>query len=253
MQTPRNEQEQAFKQTEKTKKFFEGLNEIEMNIGDVAKNDLGMYAALEAGDSLIKASPEELVKHIFANPNTQVHKDFKDAFEKLRLEAEELFDCPLRAIKYIKAYLADVNTDQQEEWTKLNNVIHDNMFYGYDERIQNDNEKCIVREKIIKVMDKLGNDRLKELIKNPNEIGKISLLEKIGHYINEVIRAATFGLAGYELSDKEAKEALNSGLNSYYDQTQNSTFSDGNTRFAQVVKKERLIIREAAAAMSSFD
>ena len=154
---------------------------------------------------------------------------------------------------YINAYLADViaNQQQQAKWTNLNSQI-DDMFYDY-EQIQDDDKKCIITEKIIKVMEKLGENRLQELRDNPDEIKNISLLEKIGHYINEVIRAATFGLAGYEFSDKEAKEALNNSFNTNYDDENKSLFGliDNNTRFAQVVQKERLI-REEAAAMSQL-
>ena len=103
-------------------------------------------------------------------------------------------------------------------------------------------------------MEKLGENRLKELRDNPNEIGHISHLEKIGHYINKVIRAVTFGLAGYEFSDKEAKEeALNNSFNTNYDDENKSLFGliDNNTRFAQVVRKEIDKRRSSAVSIAS--
>ena len=264
MQTQSNEQQKPFKQTQETKKFFEKLNKIKMNISEKTKNDLEFAANFGVYWSFIDLSPENLVKHIFTPNAVQVEEDFKDAFKKLRLKAKKLFPLSFlenqggqlednqdrqqlennrhhlnieTAIRYIRDYLSCYTTDEHIDNTN-------NHFHKYYNAMQS-SEQRIITEKIIKVMKKLGENRLEDLRDHPDKIGNISRLEKIGHYINKAIRAATFGLAGYEFSDKEAQEALNDEFDSDYYPTQKSLFSDNNTRFAQVVK-ERLI-REAAA------
>lgn len=124
----------------------------------------------------------------------------------------------------------------KKSWSNIDELLGENAI---------DENKDIVREKIIAVMEKLGKDKLRDLQVNPEKMENVSLLEQIGHIINKLIRGVTFGLAGYEFSDKEAKEALNSGLSANYDEEEKGFFSDGNTRFAQVVNKN---IEKRAAA-----
>jgi hypothetical protein len=174
------------------------------------------------------------------------------------------------AIKYIKAYLADVAAQKEpsrcstkglddyslqgesinrvrqviktsqdketksiqqnslqleDEWQHIDRLLKANMALPVS-------DEKIVRDRIIHVMKKLGEAKLKGIQSDTKNMKNVSLLEKIGHYINKLIRAVTFGLAGHKFSDKEAKEALNSGLDAAYDE------NDRITRFAQVVKKD---------------
>ena len=249
---------------------------LKTDLETCAKTEAGKNIALMSQDHTV----QRLINYIFTSQHIKVAEQSQGDFDKLRVEARALFGLNQRtAIHYINAYLADVaaqnyinayinaylaaqkdkgdkgdkaanhsregteDKKSSQEWTNLDYALsilnHALRTLNHVEE-QNNVAQDIVRDRIIKVMEKLGEDKLKDLIKHPGETEKASVLENIGHYINQLIRAVTFGLAGYEFSDKEAKEALNSGLNIDYNDKKKSLFGliDNNTRLAQVVNED---------------
>jgi hypothetical protein len=99
-----------------------------------------------------------------------------------------------------------------------------------------------LQPKVLKVLEKLGKKKLEDIAHNPTNVTNISLLEKIGHYVNLLVRKLTFEMLGYEFSDVEAKKAIETSFNPR---------DFARTRFSDVVnieiKEEELVKKESSS------
>jgi len=252
---------QTVEQTAESKQIFTQINEFlqdEKNIIDYSSINtkfLGHAQELATADegSALAVFHRYLRDYVKATEAAQGIKDalvqklegFMQAngIQVLESVQQLILGYSLYAINF---YLTDVKSNQQsliqepkpEQEQKLQYKKLKNALFG-NEDTDLTTEQQIILDKVLKVFEKLGQEKLKEISENRKEAKNASILEKIGHYLNKLIRGLTLGYVGYEFSTVEAKEAINTGLNHLYHEDKQGFFTDNNTRFAQVVKKAR--------------